>query len=233
MKFNKDKEFVSKMFDDISPTYDRLNHLLSGYQDSRWRKSAVKYLSGLDQKFSIVLDLAAGSGDLGLEFISLSPEKLYSVDISRQMLKINREKLSRDVNYTIRAEAEFLPIPDLGIDLCGIAFGVRNFQNLDACIKEISRVMKPGGKFVTIEMFKPQKRTLVNRSFKIYFSKILPQLGNKFSKSDYAYNYLFESVDNFITVKTYQKLLENNSFKLIKIKNNFIGFVHTVFAEKL
>jgi demethylmenaquinone methyltransferase/2-methoxy-6-polyprenyl-1,4-benzoquinol methylase len=233
MKYTKDKEFIGRMFDEISPTYDKLNHLLSGYQDKRWRKAAVKYLQGLDSTYDTLLDLAAGSGDLGLEFLKLNPKKIYSVDLSAEMLKLNKEKLPKDINHTIQGDAEHLPFDDGFLDLCGIGFGVRNFQNLTGCIKEINRVLKPGAKFLTIEMFKPERDTMANKPFKLYFEKVLPKIGNKISKSDYAYNYLFESVDNFMSMREYSRLLEENGFKILKTKNNFLGFVCSVFAEKI
>lgn len=221
------------MFDEISPTYDRLNHLLSGYQDIRWRKKAVKYLASLGCEYKVILDLAAGSGDLGLEFLKLNPEKIYSADLSAEMLKINAEKLPKEINTIVQADAEHLPLENNLFDLCGIAFGVRNFQNLDSCIKEINRVLKPGAKFLTIEMFKPEKKNIANRSFKLYFEKVLPKIGNTLSNSEYAYDYLFQSVDNFMSHKAYSDLLESNGFKTIKMTNNFLGFVYSVFAEKL
>lgn len=233
MKYTKDKEFIGKMFDEISPTYDRLNHLLSGYQDKRWRKKAVKYLASLSGNYDNILDLAAGTGDLGTEFLNLKPQKIYSVDLSAEMLKINKEKLNSEINETIQAEAEHLPFESGLFSLCGIGFGVRNFQNLENCIKEINRVLKPGARFLTIEMFKPEKQTIANKSFKLYFEKVIPKIGNKLSNSNYAYDYLFESVDNFISVKNYSELLERNSFKILKTDNNFLGFVYSVFAEKL
>ena len=232
MKFTRDKKFIGKMFDEISPTYDRLNHLLSGYQDKRWRKSAVKYLASLNTEYKYILDLAAGSGDLGMEFLKLNPKKIYSVDLSSEMLKLNQNKLPADINVTVQADAENLPFENDYFDLCGIAFGVRNFQSLENCIKQINRVLKPGAKFLTIEMFKPEKNTITNKSFKLYFEKVMPKLGNAISKSDYAYNYLCESVDNFLAVNEYSALLEEKGFKILKTKNNFLGFVQSVFAEK-
>lgn len=220
------------MFDEISPTYDRLNHLLSGYQDIRWRKKAVRFLATLQHEYNMILDLAAGSGDLGLEFLKLKPNKIYSTDLSAEMLKINAEKLPKDINVTKQADAEHLPFDDNFFDLCGIAFGVRNFQNLENCVKEINRVLKPGAKFVTIEMFKPEKKNFANKSFKLYFEKVLPKIGNTLSNSDYAYDYLFQSVDNFMSHNAYSALLEANGFKTIKMSNNFLGFVYSVFAEK-
>lgn len=220
------------MFDEISPTYDRLNHLLSGYQDKRWRKKAVKYLASLGSDYDTILDLAAGSGDLGMEFLSLHPKKIYSVDLSAEMLKLNKEKLPKEINETIQAEAEHLPFENSLFNLCGIGFGVRNFQNLKSCLLEINRVLKPGAKFVTIEMFKPVKQTVANKSFKVYFEKILPKIGNTLASSDYAYDYLFQSVDSFMSHKAYSALLEQTGFKTIKTTNNFLGFVYSVFAEK-
>ena len=149
------------------------------------------------------------------------------------MLKIDKVKLPLESNQVVKAEAEFLPFKNDFFDLCGIGFGVRNFEHLNECIKEISRILKKGAKFLTIEMFKPLKPNLANRSFSLYFEKILPKLGNSLSNSNYAYNYLFESVDNFLTVNQYSEILEQNGLKILKIKNNFLGIVNTVFAEKL
>lgn len=221
------------MFDEISPTYDKLNHILSGYQDNRWRKSAVKYLATLSDNYSNILDLASGSGDLGMEFLKLKPEKIFSADLSFGMLKIDKEKLPNNINQTVKAEAEHLPFKDNFFELCGIGFGVRNFEHLSECVKEISRVLAKSGKFLTIEMFKPLRPNIANKSFRLYFEKILPKLGNTIAKSEYAYSYLFESVDNFITTRQYSEILEQNGFKLLKCKNNFLGIVNTVVAEKL
>lgn len=221
------------MFDEISPTYDKLNHLLSGYQDTRWRKQAVKFLETTGNTFEKIIDLASGSGDLGLEFQKLNPKKIYSVDLSHEMLKIDREKIDKTVNSVLKAEAEFLPFKNEQFDLCGIGFGVRNFQNLESCISEIARVLKPGAYFVTIEMFKPTNRSVTAKLFKQYFENVLPKIGNRIARSNYAYEYLFESVDNFVPVNYYLKMLEAKGFITINIKNNFLGIVHSVFAQKV
>lgn len=220
------------MFDEISPSYDRLNHLLSGYQDNRWRKNAVNYLSSLSSNYKKILDLAAGSGDLGTEFLKLSPQKLYSVDLSFEMLKLNHTKHTSEINTVVKSDAQNLPFKDGFFDLCGIGFGVRNFEHLNECIIEINRVLKIGGKFVTIEMFKPDNPNIFNKLFKLYFEKILPKIGNSVSGSKYAYDYLFESVDNFLSVKNYTELLKKYGFLIKKVKNNFLGIVNTVTAEK-
>ena len=233
MKYTKNKQFIGGMFDEISPTYDKLNHILSGYQDNRWRKSAVKYLASISQHYENILDLASGSGDLGMEFLNLKPKKIFSADLSLEMLKIDKKKLPAEINQTIKAEAASLPFKNEFFDLCGIGFGVRNFENLPECIAEINRVLKPGAKFITIEMFKPLKQNIANRSFRLYFEKILPKIGNRVSKSEYAYSYLFESVDNFINIQQYSEILQKSGFRILKTTNNFLGIVNSVFAEKL
>lgn len=233
MKYTKNKQFIGNMFDEISPTYDKLNHLLSGYQDNRWRKSAVKYLASISGSYENILDLASGSGDLGMEFLKLNPKKMFSADLSLEMLKIDKDKLPEEINQPVKTEAEHLPFKSAYFDLCGIGFGVRNFEHLQECIMEISRVLKPGGKFVTIEMFKPLRANLANRSFRLYFEKVLPKIGNKMAKSEYAYSYLFESVDNFINIADYSAMLQKCGFRILKTKNNFLGIVNSVFAEKL
>jgi demethylmenaquinone methyltransferase/2-methoxy-6-polyprenyl-1,4-benzoquinol methylase len=232
MKYSKDPKFISKMFDEISPTYDRLNHIFSGMQDIKWRRQAVRYLAKEQAVFENILDLASGSGDLAKELMSLNPERLFSVDLSNEMLKINKQKVTSEKNIIIQAEAELLPFPACYFDVVGIGFGVRNFENLGNCVKEIARVLKPGGRFLTIEMFKNSKNGMTQKSFKLYFQKILPKLGNFLANSDYAYDYLFESVDNFLTAEQYSELLSSTGLKIEYYKNNFIGIVHTVIAKK-
>jgi demethylmenaquinone methyltransferase/2-methoxy-6-polyprenyl-1,4-benzoquinol methylase len=231
--FTKDKKFISAMFDEISPTYDRLNHLFSGKQDLRWRKLAVKYLKKKYPSPECILDLAAGSGDLGIEFMKLNPRNIFSVDLSSMMLKINKEKLYNSKNIPIRAEAEKLPFKDNFFDLCGISFGIRNFENLENCLIEIRRVLKDSGRLLVIEMFRPEKRKLSHILFDIYFSKLVPRIGNRISKSSYAYNYLFNSVNTFKSAEEYSSILEKSGYRIEFRKNNFLGIVNTVIAGKM
>lgn len=232
MKYNKDPKFIGKMFDEISPTYIRLNHIFSGAMDIKWRREAVRFLKSTNSKFDYVLDLASGTGDLAKEFLKLNPEEVYSVDLSEEMLKINKRKVNSAKNIIIQGDAEHLPFKDSTFDLVGIAFGVRNFQHLEKCITEINRVLKPGGRFLTIEMFKNSKNSLSQKTFKLYFSKIMPKIGNMLSGSKYAYDYLFESVDSFLSVKSYSDLLISNGFEKEHIKNNFLSIVHTIIFVK-
>lgn len=237
------------MFDEISPKYDLLNHIFTANRDRKWRREAVKYLE--NQLSSVrppgehvrspdagreterckyfVLDLAAGTGDFAKEFLRLNPQWIYSVDISSEMLKINKSKVNSPNHVLIQANAEELPFDDGFFDIAGVAFGVRNFEHLEDCIKEVRRVLKPEGWFVTIEMFGDY---IQNGLFGWYFEKVIPKLGNLFSGSKYAYNYLFDSVNSFMGVDEYADLLSRNGFRIHEMVNNFRGIVYTVFAEK-
>ncbi len=230
--FTKDKKFISGMFDEISPTYDKLNHLFSANQDKRWRRMAVNNLqkNGVSAKY--ILDLAAGSGDLGIEFLKMNPDKVFSVDISLEMLKINAVKNHDKRNILLKAEAEKLPFPDNYFDLAGISFGIRNFERLENCVREINRVLKKGGRLMVIEMFRPEKKTIIHGLFDFYFSKLVPKLGNKLSKSRYAYNYLFNSVNTFKSVGEYSTILKKSGFEIEYSKNNFLGIVNTMQSKK-
>jgi demethylmenaquinone methyltransferase/2-methoxy-6-polyprenyl-1,4-benzoquinol methylase len=230
--YGKGKKFIGRMFDEISPSYDRLNHLFSGGQDIRWRKKAVKYLSQNGIPHNLILDIASGSGDLAGTFLELNPDRVYSVDLSAQMLKINKSKFSTDKNIVLQADAEHLPFTDNYFNIAGCAFGVRNFEYIENCIGEIHRVMKPGAKFLTIEMFRNDNGNFPLRMFGFYFRTVVPKIGNILSHSKYAYNYLFNSVDSFLSVNEYSSLLEKNGFEIECVHNNFLGVVHTVIAYK-
>ena len=166
------------MFDEISPTYDFLNHLFSGGQDLRWRKKAVKHLIRNNVKSTNILDLASGSGDLGVEFLKMNPENLVCADLSLEMLKINNKKISSLNHISVKSDAAVLPFDDNIFDLTGIAFGVRNFENLKMAADDIYRTLKPGGVFVTIEMFGNKSKSFINKVFSFYFKKVMPGIGN-------------------------------------------------------
>ena len=230
--FTKDRKFISGMFDEISPTYDKLNHLFSANQDLRWRRKAAEQIQKLNIQIDNILALAAGSGDLGAEFLKLNPEHLFSVDISPKMLEINKKKLNDSRNNIILAEAENLPFDDNYFDVCGIAFGIRNFEKLESCLTEINRVLKKDGVLIVIEMFRPERKKLINRLFNFYFSRLMPVIGNKIAKSNYAYQYLLSSVYTFLSADDYCSMLKRTGFETIYCKNNFLGMVNTVAAKK-
>lgn len=230
MKLDKSRKQISKMFDDIAPKYDFLNHLFTMNKDKKWRKEIIKYLKTVDCKYENVLDIASGTGDLTQELFSLYPQTIYSCDISEKMLEIQKKKIKNEKLKIEVADVESLPYKDNSVDLVTIGFGVRNFDNLEKSLKEINRVLCKSGIFVVLEMFSRKKSK--GDMFDLYFNKLMPKIGNKVSKSSNAYNYLFKSVNSFYKVDDFTKIVEDAGFKKIHSKNNFLGIVHTVYFQK-
>lgn len=193
------KEQVAKMFDNISHRYDFLNHFLSLGIDKLWRKKAIKLLA--KAKPQSILDIATGTGDFAFEaFNGIKPQKLVGVDISEGMLSKARIKakdrnLEAHISFSY-GDSENLQFEDNSFDAAIVAFGVRNFENLDKGLSEIFRVLKPGGRIVVLEFSKP-KTFPVKQVYNFYFKFILPFWGKLISKDAAAYTYLPESVQSF------------------------------------
>ena len=229
MQPDKSRKKIEEMFDEIAPTYDKLNHLFTARSDIIWRRKIVKYLISTGRNFYNIADLATGTGDLTIELLKLEPKKIYAVDISKKMLEIQKGKVNDKRLELIQAEAANMPFDDSSIDLVTIGFGIRNFEDLEISLKEIKRVLKNDGYLIVLEMFKAEKMS--SRLFNYYFSRIMPFLGNKLSKSKSAYNYLSDSVQNFLTVKEFSDICKNNGFETEKTVNNFIGVVNTIYLK--
>jgi len=227
---NKSKEKIESMFDEIAPTYDKLNHLFTLNIDIKWRKEIVEYLSEKNFWPDQILDLASGTGDLTKELLSLNPRKIFSADISNKMLEIQRKKIFDKRLTLVHADALNLLFPDRSFELVTIGFGVRNFENLTGALKEIYRIMKSDSKLVILEMFRSEG--LKTKIFNFYFGKIMPLIGNKISGSKYAYSYLYKSVDNFYGVNDFIKICNECGFELELRRNNFLGIVNTIYLEK-
>jgi len=208
------KAQVAEMFDNISPRYDFLNHFLSLGIDILWRKKAVKELKAIKPK--LILDIATGTGDFAIEALSLKPEKIIGVDISEGMLSFGREKLSRrKLNDKIElrmGDSEKLLFDDNTFDAVIVAFGVRNFENLEKGLRDMLRVLKPGGKVVVLEFSKPGKFPM-KQLYNFYFKYILPIIGRLISKDKAAYTYLPESVKAFPDGPLFIDILERVGFK--------------------
>jgi len=218
------KQQVADMFDSISPKYDFLNHFLSLGIDIRWRKKAIKQLKEIQPKH--ILDIATGTGDFAIESLSLNPEQVVGVDISEGMLSVGREKLKKrklDDRITLKSgDSENLPFDDNMFDAIIVAFGVRNFENLEKGLAEMFRVLRPGGKVVVLEFSKP-KSFPFKQLYNFYFKNILPTVGKIISKDKAAYTYLPESVKSFPDGKLFTDILDGVGFNKTQCKPLTLG----------
>ena len=190
------KEFVEKMFDDISTKYDFLNHFLSFGIDIHWRKKFINKLN--IQNGETVLDVACGTGDIGFHILKKHEINLINIDISKNMLLIAKKKALKKNLKNIKflhGDAEKLPLEDNSIDHLTISYGFRNTSHHDIALSEFHRVLKPGGNLGILEFSIPKSKIMGNL-FKFYFHKILPKIASMFSQKK-AYKYLPESVDFF------------------------------------
>ena len=221
------------MFDNISSQYDFLNHFLSLGIDIRWRKKAVRWLQGSRPK--IILDVATGTGDFAIEAMTLKPEKVIGIDISQGMLdvgiqKINEKGLSSVIQLQ-QADSEKLPFEENKFDAVTVAFGVRNFENLEAGLAEMLRVMKPGGRVAILEFSKPARFPFKQLYF-FYFNHILPVIGRLFSRDASAYTYLPESVKAFPDGEDFVAILSRIGYKNASCKPLTFGISSLYTATK-
>jgi len=192
------KQQVRAMFNDIAPRYDLLNHLLSANIDKSWRKKVRKELENIHPE--IILDVATGTGDLAIELAKLPVKKIIGIDIAAEMLEVGRVKVkNKGLDQLIElqvGDSEHIHFDDNHFDAVSVAFGVRNYENLSKGLKEMQRVLKPGGKVVILEFSKPAAFPMKN-IYRFYFNHILPTIGKVVSKNSSAYTYLPNSVAAF------------------------------------
>ena len=192
------KEQITKMFDNISKEYDGLNRVISFGIDVKWRRKVVDIVSKTNPES--ILDIATGTGDLAINLAETKAEKIVGLDISEGMLEVGRQKVAKhqlnNVIDMIIGDSENLPFEDNSFDAITVAFGVRNFENLEKGLSEILRVLKPNGIFVILETSVPTK-TPFKQGYNIYTKGIMPLIGKLFSKDKSAYSYLSESASVF------------------------------------
>lgn len=217
------KQYVRNMFDQIAVRYDFLNHFLSAGIDKHWRKKVIQTLVPHQPQY--ILDLATGTADLAIAASVLKPKQITGIDISGEMLKIGRQKVCRrkldPIIQLQQADAENLPFNDNSFDAATVAFGVRNFEELETGLREVYRVLKPGATFVVLEFSRP-RHFPVKQFFSAYFKYILPTLGRLVSRNKTAYTYLPESVSVFPDGEHFIKHLSNCGFTESKYK--FLSF---------
>ena len=192
------KEQVAQMFDAISGNYDGLNRVISFGTDAKWKQKILKMVAS--KKPSSILDIATGTGDLAILFATTSATEIIGLDISQGMLdigkkKIEAQKLSSKIQMVL-GDGENIPYADNYFDVITVAYGVRNFENLEKGLSEILRTLKPDGQFIILETSVPTKFPFKQGS--AFHSKvILPLVGRLFSKDQSAYKYLSDSANEF------------------------------------
>ncbi|MEW5798304.1 MAG: bifunctional demethylmenaquinone methyltransferase/2-methoxy-6-polyprenyl-1,4-benzoquinol methylase UbiE [Bacteroidota bacterium] len=211
------KEYVRSLFDSIAYRYDLLNHLLSGGVDLYWRRKAIQTLTQMHPKR--ILDVATGTADFAIAAVRLNPENVIGVDISEPMLAIGRKKIAqRNLNGMIQlqtGEAENLMFGAASFDAAIVAFGARNFEQLDKGLSEMYRVLRTGGKIVVLEFSRP-KMFPFRQLYFFYFRNILPMVGRIISKDNEAYQYLPDTVMKFPEGEEFLDRLQKAGFSGVK-----------------
>ncbi len=202
-------ESIRSLFNNIAPTYDLANHLLSLGRDFYWRKMAVQEMKGLEGR---ILDIATGTGDVAIKIIRQNGHyrKVFGIDFSEPMIKkaqqkVFRERLSQMIALSL-GDALFLPFRDNTFSASTIAFGLRNIVKKEQALLEMVRVIKKGGKVIILEFTFP-KKGLMRRLYPFYFQRVLPRIGGFISGDRGAYAYLPESVFHFASVENYMEIM--------------------------
>ncbi len=224
---------IVNMFNNISEKYDFLNHFLSFGIDTIWRYRAINMLKPYEPK--IILDAATGTGDLAIAATRLKPQRVIGVDISEGMLEIGKQKVKNKKLENIielkYGDSENLDFPENTFDAAIVAFGVRNFENLQRGLTEIRRVLKFGAPIIVLEFSKP-KAFPVKHLYNFYFNHVLPRVSRIFSKDKSAYRYLPQSVLAFPEGKYFLGEMRTAGFKSTKQKRLSFGIVTLYYAIK-
>ena len=228
------REQVEQLFDNIAPTYDALNHTLSFGFDRSWRRKAIRELTAFHP--NNVLDIATGTGDFALAVArKLKLRKVMAVDISEGMMRVGREKAVReglhDTVHFQREDCSQLSFADHSFDAVTVTFGIRNFENLDACLGEIHRVLNQGGHLIVLELSYPHNR-LWRVLFNIYSKVVMPVVGRLISGDDSAYTYLPQTMEAFPQGEVMREILLKNGFAQASFRRLTMGICTLYIAEK-
>lgn len=227
------KQQVEQMFDNISDGYDNLNKVISLGSDLKWKRKIVSLIEKKNP--SKILDVATGTGDLAIMLANSSASEIIGVDISEGMLTVGRKKVSeRNLSGKItlvQADSENLPFEDNYFDVITVAYGIRNFENLEKGLSEMLRVLKPSGTFVILETSVPTKFPFT-LGYKLYCNILLPLIGKIFSKDKKAYGYLSESASNFPFGEELNNILRKIGFIEVKDKPQMFGAATIYIASK-
>jgi demethylmenaquinone methyltransferase/2-methoxy-6-polyprenyl-1,4-benzoquinol methylase len=223
------KSNVKRIFDSIAYRYDFLNHLLSFGLDFYWRKKALK-LTGMTAD-SVLLDVACGTGDFAIAAKKMDVENIFGADFSKNMLQLFSNKSDWITGRTVQMVAEVMPLKNDSVTNITVAFGVRNFYDIDEGFKSFLRVLTQGGKATILEFRLPSNK-LLKALYKFYFKKILPKVGGIISGDKEAYEYLPSSVEEFDEKINLPELLKAAGFKSVEQHILTFGTVQIIIATK-
>ena len=229
------KEQVEQMFDNIAPTYDKLNHIMSLNIDRVWRRRVMRIV--LRARAHKIMDVATGTGDLAIAMAKrVDRTQILGVDLSEEMLAVARRKVEKQgLQERImleKGDAENLDmVASESIDAATVAFGVRNFENIERGLSEIYRTLKPGGKLVVLEFSMPKNR-LVRWVYSQYAHRLLPRIGGMISKDKQAYTYLPDSVEEFPAPERFAEMLRGVGFVRVKTRSQSFGIAYIYDATK-
>ena len=228
------KQQVAGMFNEIAFRYDFLNRFLSAGIDIRWRKKAINQLLAINPR--TILDVATGTADVAILASGiLKPNKITGIDISDGMLELGRKKIKKlgleNTIELLNGDCETINFKNDSFEAVTVAFGVRNFENLEKGLAEIKRVLKPGGKLVVLEFSKP-KTAVIKFMYNLYMKFICSNVGKLFSKNRNAYQYLDESIQKFPEGKNFTNILDNLGYKNTYCKPLSLGICSIYCGEK-
>ena len=232
------QEKIVSMFDDIAPTYDTANRVMSMGVDKSWRRKACDLAYGFYAKDSIdkIVDVACGTGDM-MDFWKKRSEtngiavgEIVGVDPSQGMVGVAREKFPK-FNYHI-AKATEIPLQDSSADILSITYGIRNVVEREAALREFNRVLKQGGMVVILEFMKNENPSMLGKIRDFYMNKILPKIGGFISNNLEAYEYLPNSIEDFSTVANMQNELRAAGFEIVYTKSFSMDISTLIIARK-
>lgn len=223
----RQQDKIIAMFDDIAPSYDKANRMLSFGVDLSWRRQAIKKVyEHFPQKNLAIVDIACGTGDMLIEWEKIAKKNdkklsLKGVDLSQSMLLLAQEKLP-NCDF-IKANACDLPLASESADIISISYGIRNVVERKKALKEFARVLKKGGVLLILEFTKRPKEGLAAYFRDFYLKYILPKLGGLISKNPDAYNYLQSSIEDFVSTKELCEELYSVNLELLNLKAYTMG----------
>lgn len=225
---------VEQMFDHIAPAYDRLNHTLSLHIDKYWRRKAIQMLKPFSPHR--ILDVATGTGDFAIQAAQLlQPEFLLGIDISDGMMQIGKEKVKEagleKIIHFLKDDCTQLSLTSNQFDAITVAFGIRNFEDLDAGLSEMYRVLKEAGHLVILELSEPQSFPM-KQLYQVYSKVVIPTIGRIFSKDRKAYHYLPESIKAFPQGEVMKGIIRKAGFREVRFKRLTFGICTLYFATK-